>query len=215
MGRRRRPRQLGLREPRRLVLARARRGLLRGVNRGDGYDVKIVNSRPSSQGGYGSRLDDATDAIRDFAAGVEATTRLAAGFGKARRISTAVTRARWGLVPTRLETDGVVPDDRVLESLAWLQTVYDTIEDAPQLPDAPTILDELGDLVGTARRLLGLSRTRLLGATCPCCGRGTIFADPAEADLAVCVNLDCRTDEGLRPEWRGLAEWAALQLPAA
>jgi hypothetical protein len=37
---------------------------LRGVNRGDGYDVKIVNSRPTGQGGYGSRLDEATDAIR-------------------------------------------------------------------------------------------------------------------------------------------------------
>jgi hypothetical protein len=39
--------------------------LLQGiVRRGDPYDVKIYNSRPSGQGGYGSGVDGAVDDIR-------------------------------------------------------------------------------------------------------------------------------------------------------
>jgi hypothetical protein len=34
------------------------------VRRGDPYDVKIYNSRPSGQGGYGSGVDGAVDDIR-------------------------------------------------------------------------------------------------------------------------------------------------------
>lgn len=37
---------------------------LQGIVRGDGYDVRIVNSRPTSQGGYGTRMDEAVRNIR-------------------------------------------------------------------------------------------------------------------------------------------------------
>ena len=43
----------------------AARRLTRIVRRGDGYDVKIVGSRPNGQGGYGTRVDDAVGEIKN------------------------------------------------------------------------------------------------------------------------------------------------------
>jgi hypothetical protein len=34
------------------------------VRRGEGYDVKVVGSRPNDRGGYGTRVDDAVDEIK-------------------------------------------------------------------------------------------------------------------------------------------------------
>ena len=42
----------------------AARRLTRIVRRGEGYDVKIVGSRPNGQGGYGTRVDDAVGEIK-------------------------------------------------------------------------------------------------------------------------------------------------------
>ncbi|HET8952506.1 MAG TPA: hypothetical protein VFN44_18425 [Solirubrobacteraceae bacterium] len=42
----------------------AARRLTRIVRRGEGYDVKIVGSRPTGQGGYGTRVDDAVDEVK-------------------------------------------------------------------------------------------------------------------------------------------------------
>lgn len=181
------------------------------VEKGSG--LQLAGGGGRSRGGNPDpiRLDvvDAIDAIARFALETERIQRRAMGWAPAVRDESNHVRKRWGLPPLNAEYSGYVPDERVLEALAWLQTHYATVDEGPKAW-ADDVAAQIAHLTAASRRLIGLARAHVAGAMCPYCEMDSIFLDPVDAELAVCVNVLCRDENGDPPEWRGWAQWAAL-----
>jgi hypothetical protein len=157
-----------------------------------------------------ARLDvmDVIDEIAQFAFTTEKWGRQISGEEPVERTDTAADRHRWGLEPVadRLYA-GVVPDVRVLDSLAWLQTHYDPLDADPDY--GVSIAAEIGDLVGHARGALDLTGVGTNQASCPFCGFAAIGPDPRTPGRVYCMTVGCVDDFGRRPEWPDLGDWVA------
>jgi hypothetical protein len=105
---------------------------------------------------------------------------------------------------------GFTPDERVLESMAWLSTVMEEVVDGPA-PWRDHVEAELGRLVRLAVRLCGLAPERVDGALCPYCGYASVQLVPYDAELSMCITAGCVDEAGRPAQWRGWKQWQALE----
>lgn len=96
---------------------------------------------------------------------------------------------------------GTGADERILDALKWLRSVsYTIVNDHPQL--AETVRDELGRVGARCAGMIHGGRGSLdsVWNECQHCTKPTVCSDQVER--AVCVNVDCRRDDGTRHCWK-------------
>lgn len=164
---------------------------------------EAAEAKACTYGGCAADPDNWRPGFKRTVLELEASTRRVLGFGE-------LQRRRPAGYP------GYGPDPRVTDALHWLASCQTALADE-HADWLDVVVEELVRILARANGMVLGGRRPDTVETRPCgsCGHpSSIVMDP---DRAVCINPECRTDDGERRCWEWDEEaggWAPVEMPA-